>query len=293
MSTAETALPLLGLRVRAGPVELRGISDDLLGPLADLATDIHDADFMPFTYPWSLTPAAGMARSLAQYHWGKRASFSVTQWNADLAVFYAGELVGSQGFTTRDYLVTRGGETGSWLGRRFQGRGIGTAMRQVICAFLFDHVDAAYITSAAFADNPASLAVSRKTGYTDNGSDQVNRLGEAATLRRIVLEPASLVRYEHPLTVTGLPEFRASIGLDADVGDTGHAADADGQADAPTAGTLLPKAVTRTPTASCCYLRAVVAARDTGLAGVARPQTSATRWPAAAEPDGASRSFYW
>jgi RimJ/RimL family protein N-acetyltransferase len=216
MTTAATALPLLGLRVCAGPVELRGITDDLLTPLADLATDIHDADFMPFTYPWSLTPAAGLARSVAQYHWGKRASFSAAQWNADLAVFYDGELVGSQGFSTRDYLITRGGQTGSWLSRRFQGRGIGTAMRQVICAFLFDHVDAAYITSAAFADNPASLAVSRKTGYTDNGAEQVNRLGESATLRRILLEPAGLVRYEHPLTVTGLTEFRASIGLDAD-----------------------------------------------------------------------------
>jgi hypothetical protein len=183
-----------------------------------------------------------MARSLAQYHWGKRASFSATQWNADLAVFHDGELVGSQGFVTKDYLITRGGETGSWLGRRFQGRGIGTAMRQVICAFLFDHADAAYITSAAFADNPASLAVSRKTGYTDNGTDQVNRLGESATLRRVLLEPAALVRYEHPLTVTGLTEFRASIGLDANAGpavadvDATQASDATQAAAPPAAG---------------------------------------------------------
>lgn len=218
MSTAATALPLLGLRVSAGPVELRGITDDLLGPLADLATDIHDPDFMPFSYPWSLTPSGAMARNVAQYHWGKRASFSPAEWTADLAVLYDGELVGAQGFATKDYLITRGGETGSWLGRRFQGRGIGTAMRQVICAFLFDHLDAEYITSAAFADNPASLAVSRKTGYTDNGAERVNRLGEPATLRRIVLEPAGLVRYEHPLTVSGLTEFRSSVGLDDEAG---------------------------------------------------------------------------
>lgn len=36
-TTVETALPLLGLRITAGPIELRGITDDLLGPLADLA----------------------------------------------------------------------------------------------------------------------------------------------------------------------------------------------------------------------------------------------------------------
>lgn len=215
MTMATVALPLLALRITAGPVELRGVTDDLLGPLAELATDIHDPDFMPFGFPWSLTPAAEMPLSVAQYHWGKRASFSPAKWSADFAVFYEGELVGSQGFMAEDYLVKRGGETGSWLSRRFQGRGIGTAMRQVICAFLIDHLDAEYITSSAFTDNPASLAVSRKVGYTDNGDDHFNRLGKHAVMHRIILEPANLIRYKHDLTVQGLPEFRKSIGLDA------------------------------------------------------------------------------
>jgi len=214
MTTVAAALPLLGLRITAGPVELRGITDDLLGPLAELATDIHDPDFMPFTFPWSLTPAPDLPRTVAQYHWGSRASFSPARWSADLAVFFDGTLVGSQGFGTTEYLVTRTGETGSWLSRRFQGRGIGTAMRQVICAFIFDHLDARYITSCAWTDNPASLAVSRKTGYADNGTEQRSRLGQPATLRRILLEPAALVRYDHELTVAGLPAFRRSIGLD-------------------------------------------------------------------------------
>jgi RimJ/RimL family protein N-acetyltransferase len=217
MTTAATALPLLALRITAGPVELRGITDDLLGPLADLAIDgIHDPGFMPFFVPWTLAPAPELPRNLAQYHWGQRAGFSPAKWSADLAVFFDGELVGSQGFGTRDYLVTRTGETGSWLGRRFQGRGIGTAMRQVICAFIFDQLDAQYITSSAFEDNQSSLAVSRKTGYADNGTERLSRLGKPATLRRILLEPASLVRYKHELTVSGLPEFRKSIGLDSD-----------------------------------------------------------------------------
>jgi RimJ/RimL family protein N-acetyltransferase len=215
MTTAATALPLLALQITAGPVELRGITDDLLGPLADLATDIHDPGFMPFTFPWTLTPAPDMPRNVAQYHWGNRARFSPARWTADLAVFYDGELVGSQGFSTSDYLVTRTGETGSWLSRRFQGRGIGTAMRQVMCAFAFDQLDARYITSTAFADNPASLAVSRKAGYTDNGTERRSRLGQPATLRRLLLEPARLVRYPHELAVAGRAEFRLSIGLDA------------------------------------------------------------------------------
>jgi RimJ/RimL family protein N-acetyltransferase len=215
MTTAATALPLLGLRITAGPVELRGITDDLIVPLAELASaGIHDPDFMPFYAPWSLTPPAEMPRSMAQFHWGQRANFSVTKWGADFAVFYDGELVGSQGISTHDYLVTRTGETGSWLSRRYQGKGIGTAMRQVICAFAFDCLAAQQITSAAYADNPASLAVSRKCGYTGNGSDVRVRMGKRAILQRIVLRPADLVRYEHALTVQGLGEFRRSIGLD-------------------------------------------------------------------------------
>jgi RimJ/RimL family protein N-acetyltransferase len=216
MTTAATALPLLGLRIAAGPVELRGMTDDLLGPVADLPIKgVHDPDFMPFFVPWSIAPAEDMPRNMAQFHWGQRASFSVEKWGMDLAVFYDGQLVGSQGFGTRDFLITRTGETGSWLGREFHGRGIGTAMRKVICAFIFDHLDAKLITSSAYTDNPASLGVSRKCGYRENGVSMRNRMGKPATLQLLILEPGNLTRYEHELTVEGLPEFRRSIGLDA------------------------------------------------------------------------------
>ena len=213
MTTA--ALPLLGLRITAGPVELRGVTDDLLGPLADLAIKgVHDPDFMPFFVPWTLAPTDELPRNFAQFHWGQRANFSTARWGMDLAVFFDGELVGSQGLSTRDYLITRIGETGSWLGREFQGRGIGTAMRKVMCAFVFDHLDAQFITSSAYTDNASSLGVSRKCGYRENGVSIINRMGKPATLQMLLLEPGDLVRYEHELTVEGVPEFRRSIGLD-------------------------------------------------------------------------------
>jgi RimJ/RimL family protein N-acetyltransferase len=216
MTTVATALPLLGLRITAGPVELRGVTDDLLGPLAELAIKgVHDPDFMPFFVPWSIAPAAEMPRNMAQFHWGQRAGFSPEQWGMDLAVFYDGQLVGSQGFSTRDFLVTCIGETGSWLGREFHGRGIGTAMRKVICAFIFDSLGAEFITSSAYTDNPASLGVSRKCGYRENGVSIRKRMDKPATLQLLILEPENLVRYEHELAVEGLPEFRRSIGLDA------------------------------------------------------------------------------
>jgi RimJ/RimL family protein N-acetyltransferase len=215
MVTVSDALPLLGLRITAGPVELRGITDELLEGLVDLALGgIHDADAMPFYVPWSTRSADVLPRGFVQYHWSQRASFAPERWAMDLAAFWEGELVGCQGISTKNYLVTRTGETGSWLGRAHQGRGIGTAMRQVLCAFVFDHLDATQITSGAFTDNPASVAVSRKTGYRENGVRRVERRpGELAEVQELLLDPEDLVRYEHPLQVSGVDAFRRSIGL--------------------------------------------------------------------------------
>lgn len=216
MDTVADLLPLLGLRITAGPLELRGITDDDLVLLCDLAErGIHDPDSMPFYFPWTAAPRGELARNTAAYHWRSRAAFSIASWALHLGVWLDGELVGSQGYETENFLVTRTGETGSWLGREYQGRGIGTAMRQVVCAFVFDHLGAEEVTSGAFLDNPASLAVSRKVGYRDNGVRRLRRRdGELALNQQLVLRPEHLVRSEHQLVVEGLPAFRRSIGLD-------------------------------------------------------------------------------
>ena len=96
---------------------------------------IHDAASMPFSVPWTDVEPADFATSFAAYHWRCRADFSVGDWSLNLAVFHEGDLVGMQGLAAKHYLVTRSAETGSWLGRAHQGRGIGTAMRQAMCAF--------------------------------------------------------------------------------------------------------------------------------------------------------------
>ena len=50
--------PLYRLRLRAGDLELRVISDDDIPGLTELAVaGIHDLDTMPFAEPWTLTPA--------------------------------------------------------------------------------------------------------------------------------------------------------------------------------------------------------------------------------------------
>jgi RimJ/RimL family protein N-acetyltransferase len=215
-TTAEMALPLLGLRITVGPIELRGITDDLLGPLADLAVEgISSPAGPPFLTPWKTEPPQDLPRFFAQYYWQLRAEFSPARWTAPLAVLWDGALAGVQELFGDNYLVNRTTETGSWLARRFHGRGIGTAMRQVIAAFAFDQLDAQHVTSAAFSDNIASASVSKKIGYTENGIDIWAREGKPVPHQRFLLSPGNLVRYEHPLTVTGLAAFRRSIGLDA------------------------------------------------------------------------------
>jgi len=216
VTAVEAALPLLGLRITAGPIELQGITDDLLGPLACLAAEgISSPGGPPFLTPWKAEPPQDLPRFLAQYYWRLRADFFPDRWTAPLAVLWDGELAGVQELFGDKYLVNRSTETGSWLARRFQGQGIGTAMRQVIAAFAFDQLDAKHVTSAAFTDNPASVSVSRKVGYTENGIDIWAREGKPVPHQRFLLSQGNLVRYEHPLMVTGLDAFRRSIGLDA------------------------------------------------------------------------------
>jgi RimJ/RimL family protein N-acetyltransferase len=216
MDTVADLLPLLGLRISAGPLELRGITDEDLAAVCALAErGIHDPDSMPFYYPWTDAPRGQLGRNTAAYHWRARAAFCPEAWGLHLGVWHDGELVGTQSYETENFLVTRTGETGSWLGRDFQGRGIGTAMRQAICAFVFDHLGAQEVTSGAFLDNPASLAVSRKVGYRENGVRRLKRRdGELALNQQLVLRPEDLVRGPHPLHVEGLAAFRRSIGLD-------------------------------------------------------------------------------
>jgi RimJ/RimL family protein N-acetyltransferase len=223
--TLADAFPVLGLRVTAGPIELRGMDDDTLIELANLAFEgIHAGDAMPFLLPWTLRPAESFHREYLQYHWGVRAGFGQAKWSLDLAVRYEGELVGTQGIGTEDFLLIRTGETGSWLGSRYQGRGIGTQMRQAICAFLFDHLDFEEITSAAFTDNAASNAVSRKVGYRPNGvvrrlrgrtADDPEDGRIVAAEQLYVLTPDDLVRGQD-LLVEGVGAVRRLIGLDAD-----------------------------------------------------------------------------
>lgn len=216
MTSLADAFPPFGVTVACGSVDLRPITDDVLPDLVEIArAGIHASDRMPFTVPWTDTPTDDFARQFVTHHWRVRSAFTQKEWSLDFAVYHDDTLVGTQSIGTRSYLVTRTGETGSWLGMPFQGRGIGTLMRQAICALMFDHLDAAEITSGAYLDNPASLAVSRKVGYRPNGQlRQERRPGELGVNQQLVLSTEDFVRPSEAVQVQGIPAFRAFVGLD-------------------------------------------------------------------------------
>jgi RimJ/RimL family protein N-acetyltransferase len=208
-------LPSLGLRVTDGDLELRGVTDSDLPTLIEVVlAGVHDPTLMPFTFPWTDAPREELPLRFAQYHWLGRAGWSPQKWELNLGVWLDGRLVGIQGASAADYLVTRTVETGSWLGREHQGRGTGTRMRRMICALLFDHLDARWITSGYFRDNPSSAAVSRKVGYRDNGVEQRRRReGERAEIVHLLLTPEDFLRGDTAIEVQGLDAVRRSMGL--------------------------------------------------------------------------------
>ena len=210
--------PPFGLTITSGPVSLTPVRDSDLPELVALAlSGIHAKSDMPFGFPWTEGSPDKVRLRLMQYHWAQRAAMKPDSWALETTVRVNGEVVGCQSISTRDYPVTRTGETGSWLGLAHHGKGIGTLMRQAIGAFMFDHLGAVEVTSAAFVDNPASLAVSRKAGYRDNGTDRLKRRdGELALSRNLLLTVDTLNRSEHPLRVDGVIPLQKFLGLTKD-----------------------------------------------------------------------------
>jgi RimJ/RimL family protein N-acetyltransferase len=145
----------------------------------------------PFAVAWTDAEPAERARSVLQYHWTCLGAWSPARWELNLVVVRAGTVIGTQSIGATDFAVLREVGSGSWLGRRYQGQGCGTMMRAAVLGLAFDGLDAQYALSEAFTDNPASLAVSRKLGYREDGiSRQVVR-GKAAELRRFRIDRAT------------------------------------------------------------------------------------------------------
>ena len=162
--------PLFDLVVETPRLTLRYVDDGLAVELIDLAgRGIHDPATMPFSIPWTDLPSPRFEREALQFYWSRRAGLRPDDWSLQMAVIVDGVTVGLTDLLARDFPRLRGVATGSWLGREFQGRGIGKEMRIATLTLGFDGLGAEYATTGAFHDNAASIGVTTSLGYEPTG----------------------------------------------------------------------------------------------------------------------------
>jgi len=209
--------PLFDLVIRTERLELRLPTDDELVALADVArAGIHEPDEMPFTVAWSTAPSPQFEQGFAQHHWAMRGTWDADDWMLNLGVFLDGSAIGSQSVMARDMAVYRTIRTGSWLGRSFQGRGMGKEMRAGILSFAFDHLGAVRADTEAFLDNARSTGVSRALGYVEDGLGQLAPQGVARPTQRFRITVAEWrARPRDAAEVIGLDGCREMFGIAA------------------------------------------------------------------------------
>jgi len=200
--------PLFALRLRTPRLELRLPRDDELELFAAVAErGIHPPEEMPFYVPW--TDGSGepaFRESFAAHHLEHRASWRPERWTLSLGVWAGAEPVGIQSLRWAERVV----ETGSWLGRAFQGRGYGTEMRGAAIELAFA-VGADAVTSGSLAGNAASARVSEKLGYAVVGERTAAPRGEPVLETRYRLDRGGW--QGAPVEIDGLPAALPLFGV--------------------------------------------------------------------------------
>ena len=212
--------PLFDLRIRSERLVLRTATDDALVELAALAkAGIHPPDEMPFAAPWSTRPSPAFEREFVQYHWRQRATWTADEWELPFGVELDGRLVGLQAIYAHEFPATRTVGSGSWLGRAYQGRGIGKEMRAAVLAFAFETLGAEIAITEATVQNTASNGVSRSLGYQENGFGRLAPGGQVKdTVRYRMTRDQWGSRPRPPIVVEGFERCRDLFGLDGPAG---------------------------------------------------------------------------
>lgn len=180
--------PLFDLRISTPRLELRVPNEELIDQLIDTILEgVHEPDRMPFSLPWTRAPRSELPLNTLAHFWRWFATFTPNDWKLPLAVLIDGRAVGAQDLMATNFAISRELHSGSWLGLRYQRNGYGTEMRSAALHFAFTELGAEVATSTSFVDNPASIAVSRRLGYQENGVDRLAREGTPAEAIRFRL----------------------------------------------------------------------------------------------------------
>lgn len=133
-------------------------------------------------------------------------------WSLHFVVSLDGRPVGVQTLEATNFPALRTVDSASWLIPAARGRGAGVAMRTAVLGLAFDHLGAVAAISSATLANAASLGVSRRIGYAENGRSRiVDTSGEVVELQNFLLTAGRWPGA--PVEVTGLTPARPWFGL--------------------------------------------------------------------------------
>jgi RimJ/RimL family protein N-acetyltransferase len=205
--------PLFGLSLSSPRLQMRIVRDeDIPALLEAVYAGVHDAAVMPFAVPWTDAAPDELRRNFAQHQWRQRLSVQPNNWTLNFAVILDGVPIGVQDMSAVDFSVRQTVSSGSWLTRSRQGAGLGTEMRAAMLIFAFDHLGAEVAESGAATWNVASLGVSRRLGYSDNGmSRAAPRPGQVIEEQRLRLLRDDFRRPSWKLRVEGLDAARRDL----------------------------------------------------------------------------------
>jgi RimJ/RimL family protein N-acetyltransferase len=201
---------LAALRLRTPNLELRLADEAELCELFAVAqAGIHLPDEMPFSVAW--TDDLRLDAFLA-FHHAALENWRAEQWHLALIVLEHGKPIGNQSVEGERFAETHRVKTGSWLGRSFQGRGLGTEMRAAVLQLAFHGLGAATAESGALEGNAASARVSEKLGYRHVGWSEVAPRGVAVAHQDFELDRADW-EAAFPVEIHGLGPALPLFGL--------------------------------------------------------------------------------
>jgi RimJ/RimL family protein N-acetyltransferase len=142
---------------------------------------------------------------MVQHHFRTVADWDPWHWLFAPVAVHQGRVVGTQDAEAEDFPVARSVTTAAWLGRAWQGRGLGREMREAILHLAFEGLGAQVAYSKAWEENEAALSISRALGYQPNGTELRARGNQSAVLVNLALERSDWERRRRDdVEITGL-----------------------------------------------------------------------------------------
>lgn len=161
------------LRIDTPTVQLRVADDDMLAELGEVAASALGTfaeDQSPFRTRWDQLDADERCTLVVKRQRDAWATFDLGTWRLPLAVRIDGKVAGEVTLTAQRFRAQPVFSTASWLAEAVRGRGFGTEVRMAALQFGFGALAATRALSQSFADNAASIGVSKALSYQLSGA---------------------------------------------------------------------------------------------------------------------------